>query len=118
LLLGRYNKVKDGQTEIHGRTAWLSEVRVFVSKGEDATMRHYEVPPLMHGVNRRLLVFGARKATLHFLIDPEHADSIRILRDPHFPYFAGNFEEPKITDSKWGPLITIENLNEDILFEW
>lgn len=118
LLSGRNNKVAGGCTAISGRSAWQNEVRVFLAESEDGCYACEEPPPLMHAVNRRLLVHGCRNSTLRFLIDPEHRDSIRILRDPHFPYFAGDFVEPVIQQTEHGSLITVEGVNGSILFEW
>ena len=118
LLKGMYNRVVEGETQISGSQAWQNECRVFLESGEDGVMQTKESPQLMHGVHRRLLVFGAKNATLIFLVETGHTDQIRILRDPHFPYFVGDFVEPVIEQSEWGPLLRIENVNETILIEW
>jgi len=119
LLPNRNNRIREGHTEISGRKAWKAEVRAFVARGGDGTMKTFEPPPLMHGCHRRLLIFGARHATLHFLLEPgQPEDRIRVLRDPHFPYFAGDFAEPVIHDTRHGRILVIEDVEGDLLIEW
>ena len=119
LLPNRNNRIRDGHTIINGRKAWKSEVRVFVESGADGTMKVFEPPPVMHAVHRRLLVFGARNATVNFLLEPgQPEDRIRVLRDPHFPYFAGYFAEPEIRDTPHGRVLRVDNLDSDLLIEW
>lgn len=118
LLIGRNNRVVDGRTELYGQTAWQSEVRVFLEQGGDGIYECQEPPALMHGVHRRLLVHYCKNATLKFLVDPNHTDAIRILRDPYFPYFVGDFVEPTIESTTHGDLITVDNVNGSLLFEW
>ncbi|MDF3130236.1 hypothetical protein P0Y35_13595 [Kiritimatiellaeota bacterium B1221] len=118
LLKGMYNRVDGGQTKISGAQAWQNECRVFLEEGEDGVIQSKEVPQLMHGVYRRLLIIGAQNASLNFLVETGHTDQIRILRDPHFPYFVGEVVDPVIQQSAHGPIIRIGNVNETILIEW
>lgn len=119
LLPNRNNRIRDGHTEISGRKAWKAEVRAFVACGGDSTMKAFEPPPVMHGCHRRLLVFGARQATLHFLIEPgQPEDRVRVLRDPHFPYFVGDFAEPEFRDTPHGRVLCVEKVEGDLLIEW
>jgi hypothetical protein len=118
LLSGCRNFVRDGATEITGRIAWQNEVRVLMESGADGAVRVRELQPVMHGVHRRLLVSGVSGATLHFLVETGHCGRIRILRDPHFPYFAGDFVQPVIVETTHGSVITVANVTGEILFEW
>jgi hypothetical protein len=65
-----------------------------------------------------MTVSGCMDATLVFLVDPGHDNPIRILRNPVFPYFVGDFVEPTIESSPFGPIIRVKNVNGDLLFEW
>ncbi len=118
LLLGRHNRIVHGATEISGEIAWQREVRVFVESGGDAVVRCKIDCPVMHGVYRRMTIFGTTNSRVNFLVDPGSDKPIRILRDALFPYFQGNFVEPKITQTEWGPVISVDNVTGWTLFEW
>ena len=117
LLVGRNNQIEQGRTIATGRTAWQNEVRVFLESGDDGTYKCEAPPQLMNGVHRRLLVHGCKQATLNFLVDPDHIDRIRILRDPHFPYFSGEFVEPVIQTTRFGSILSVPDVNGSLLFE-
>lgn len=118
LLQGRHNEIRDGATAITGQVAWQHEVRVFVEKSGDSVIRARELPAVMHGVHRRVLLSGLQAARLHFLVDTGAKAPVRILHDPHFPYFVGDFVEPIIKDTTMGPFVTIENANGNLLLEF
>jgi hypothetical protein len=118
LLIGRHNKIEQGRTVVSGRIAWQNEVRIFLSQGKDGFYQCEEVPQLMNGVHRRLLVHHCEKATLHVLVDPKHTETIRILRSPHFPYFSGEFVKPQIVPSRYGSHLTITDIEGSLLIEW
>jgi hypothetical protein len=118
LLTFRRQKVVDGATEITGSRAWSQEARVFVQSGEDGNYRAQFECPVAFGVYRRLIVRGCRKATLNFLVDPGSGRPIRILRDPVFPFLVGEFVEPKVIQTPYGPAIRVEQVEGSILFEW
>jgi len=111
LLQGRHNEIRDGATAITGQVAWQHEVRVFVEKSEDSVIRARELPAVMHGVHRRVLLSGLQAARLHFLVDTGAKAPVRILPDPPFPHFLGDFVQPIIQDTTMGPLVTSENAN-------
>jgi|TARA_B110000908_G_scaffold172777_1_gene243125 hypothetical protein len=118
LLVGRNNQIEQGCTIASGRTAWQNEVRVFLESGDDGSYRCEAPPQLMNGVHRRLLVHGCHQATLNFLVDPDYTETIRILREPHFPYFKGEFVDPVIQSTRFGDIISVPKVNGSLLFEW
>lgn len=109
--------IMDGAAEITGEIAWTNEVRFF-AVAEMGVIKCLEVPQLMHGVHRRVVISGCEGATLKFLVEPGHTDKIRILLNPIFPYFVGDFIEPLIESTPYGDLITVHDVNGSILFEW
>jgi len=118
LLMGCNNRLENGETVMTGEVAWQYEVRVFVQGMAEGQVMCREVPQLMHGVHRRIVVSGLKDATVQVLPDPEHLDTIRLLRDPMFPYFMGAFIEPEIKVLGGHSVITIEGLSGELLIEW
>ncbi len=118
LLNGRINRITKGKTEISGRTAWQNEVRVFAATGGDAVIRCQDLAVVMHDVHRRMLISGCEDATLVFLVETGHTDKIRILRDPHFPYYAGEFVDPVVQSTPHGDAITIEHVDGELMIEF
>ncbi len=114
----RRQRVVDGASEVTGVRAWSHEARVFVESGGDGMYRARFQCPVGHRVYRRMLVSGCRDATLHFLTDPGSTRPIRILRNPVFPYLVGDFVDPVIQTTSYGPLVRIEHVEGDILIEW
>lgn len=117
LRMNQTTHIVDGAAKITGEIAWTSEVRVF-AEGADAAVKCLEVPQLMHGVHRRMIISGCESTTLKFLVEPGHTDKIRILLQPIFPYFVGDFVEPVIESTPYGDLITVPDVTGTILFEW
>ncbi|WP_269541130.1 hypothetical protein [Cerasicoccus fimbriatus] len=117
LRMNQTTVIAEGLAEITGEIAWTSEVRVFADV-EFGVIKCLEVPQLMHGVHRRMVISGCEEATLSFLVEPGHTDKIRILLDPVFPYFVGEFIEPEIVSTPYGDAITVSGVSGSILFEW
>jgi len=117
LRMNYHTRMESGAALITGEHAWTSEVRVF-AEGGDATIHCLEVPQLMHGVYRRMVITDCDKTTLKFLVQPGYTDKIRILLDPRFPYFVGEFIEPVIESTPYGDIITVPDVTGSILFEW
>lgn len=111
-------RIIDGQTEVTGQRAWSNEARVFVTEGGDGSYRAKFEGTCGFGVNRRLIVSGCRNATLHFLVEPDRLDGLRILRNPVFPHLVGDFVEPVMRDTPFGPTVRVENVEGSILFQW
>ncbi|WP_309385856.1 hypothetical protein [Cerasicoccus frondis] len=109
--------ISDGAAEITGEIAWTSEVRFF-AKTERGVIKCLEAPQLMHGVHRRVVISGCEDTELKFLVEPGHINKIRILLNPTFPYFVGEFVEPVIEETPFGPCITVHPVTDSILFEW
>ena len=114
----RSTPVVDGASEISGTRAWSHEVRIFMEAGENGVYRSRFEPPVGFCVYRRLFVSGCRKATLNFLVDPGSALPIRILRDPVFPYLAGDFVNPEVISTPYGPVLRVQNVEGSLLVEW
>jgi len=110
--------VENGQTKVTGTRAWSYESRVFVESGGDGLYRCRFQMPVGYGIRRRLLITGCRDATLVFLPESGGNVPIRILLNPVFPYLVGDFVEPVIQDSPYGPLIRIETVQDDVLIDF
>jgi hypothetical protein len=117
-LEGCHNVLREGRTEISGRIAWHHECRVLVEGQDSGTVHCRYAPVVMHGVRRRLLVSGLRGARVRFLPEPGSEPRLRILRDPVFPYFVGDFVEPRVEPSPLGPCATVERADGTLLFQW
>ncbi len=118
LLTYRRLRVIGGASEVTGIRAWTNECRVFLASGDDGIHRARYLPPVGYGVYRRLLISGCRHAVLKFMVDPGSDRPIRILRRPIFPYLVGDFVEPCVESTPWGPVITVENVEGTLLLEW
>ncbi|MEX1119698.1 MAG: hypothetical protein WEB60_12995, partial [Terrimicrobiaceae bacterium] len=110
--------VVDGASEISGSRAWSHEVRIFLESGGDGIYRSRFEPPVGFGVYRRLIVSGCRNATLNFLVDPGSSLPLRVLRNPIFPYLAGDFVIPEVISTPYGPVLRVENVEGALLVEW
>lgn len=117
LRMNQTTRIINGSAQITGEIAWSNEVRIF-AQGEDTAIKCLEVPQLMHGVHRRMVVSGCKFTTLKFLIEPGHTEKIRILLDPVFPYFVGAFIDPVIESTVHGDLISVPDVTGSVLFEW
>ena len=114
----RRQRIVAGATEVAGARAWSYEARVFAASGGDGIYRCRYLMPVGYGVYRRLLIGGCRNATLTFLTDTGAANPIRILRNPVFPYYAGDFVPPVVRPTPWGPAITVEHVEGSLMIEW
>lgn len=112
------NRIEKGHTVVSGQNAWQNECRIFYHGQDTLQLKCMQPPPLMHGVRRRLLVLGLKGGSLSFMPETGHSQNLRILRDPHFPYFVGQVAEVKVNDGPYGPMVLIENCLHDILIEW
>lgn len=115
---GRWTPYQDGCSELTGQTALRHEVRVFVIEGDDSVLRCKEVPVVMHGINRRLMVEGGRNTQLLVFPDPDHLEKLRVLRDPHFPYFTGESPDIDLQYTPAGLCFKVEAVNGNLLIEW
>ncbi len=118
LLAGRHQWVLDGVTQVTGEVAWQAEARAFVESGEDSLVECRDLQPCMHGVNRRILLSGLQGARIQILPDPEYLATLKLLRDPYFPYFHGDFVDVPVLETAWGPAVTVENVTGELLIEW
>lgn len=110
--------VRSGMTQLTGSRAWSHEVRVFLEQGDDGTYRSRFQCPIGYGVHRRLIISGCQNATLVFMVDTGTSKPIRILRNPEFPYLVGEFIEPIIEETPFGPAIRVRNVSGSVLFEF
>ena len=77
-----------------------------------------DLPPLMQGVRRRILVGGLEAADVRILCDPEHLASLRLLREPKFPYFLGETVD-SLPETRDGHLVvTAPGVTGELLIEW
>jgi hypothetical protein len=118
LLTWRRQRVISGASEVTGSRAWSNECRVFLASGADGIYRVRFLPPVGYGIYRRLLIGECRNAVLKLMVDPGSDRPIRILRHPVFPYLTGDFVEPRVESTPWGPVITVERVEGTLLFEW
>jgi hypothetical protein len=118
LLIGCHNRLQDGATLISGEVAWQYEVRVLVDGMTLGEVVCRDLPPLMQGVRRRILVGGLEAADVRILCDPEHLASLRLLREPKFPYFLGETVD-SLPETRDGHLVvTAPGVTGELLIEW
>ncbi|WP_309400535.1 hypothetical protein [Cerasicoccus maritimus] len=117
LRINHTTHIANGAAQLTGEVAWTGEVRMFADCAQ-GSIKVLEVPVIMHGVYRRVVVSGCEGATLRFLVETGHTDKIRLLLNPVFPYFVGEFIEPVIESTPHGDVITVPDVTGSILFEW
>jgi hypothetical protein len=117
LFTGLKNKIEGGSTVYKGPPSWHHICRAFVAQPYSGTVECRILPPIQHGCHGRLLISGARRATVRFFPEPGTEESLEILRNPQFPYFVGEFEKPRFGFSG-GVCVTVENVEDEILFSW
>lgn len=118
LLMGCHNRIEDGATLITGEVAWQYEVRVLIDGMSHGEVFCRELPPLMQDVHRRILIGGLEGAVVRVLYDPAHLDSIRLLRDPKFPYFLGDTVDPRSERREGHLVVTARDVTGELLVEW
>ena len=118
LFIGMQNAVATNATMYSGPRSWHHVCRVFVEQSAASRIECRIIPPVQHGYTLRLLVSGARDATLHFFPEPGTEERLEILRDPMFPYFVGEFDTPRVMRDSRGVHVTVEHVNGEILFSW
>lgn len=118
LLEGGWNVLRGGRTLVRGATAWQRDVRVFIEGQTEGRVFCRYQPSIGYGVQLRLLLTGLKGARVHFLPISGTEETLKILRDPVFPYIAGRFEPAVARPTPEGSVITIENVEGELLFSW
>jgi hypothetical protein len=118
LFIGHHNRVDDSTTTHTGPTAWHHVCRCFVRQDDASVVECRIITAIQHGVSHRLLLSGLRNATVHYFPEPGSEESLKILRDPKFPYFLGDFAAPQFRDHPLGRIATVENVSGELLFSW
>lgn len=118
LFTGMQNMVADNATTHGGPTSWHHVCRVFAEQAEASKIECRIIPPIQHGYTSRLLVSGAKNATLHFFPEPAGGNKLEILRNPKFPYFVGDFVKPRFSERGNMRWVTVGNVTGELLFSW
>jgi len=118
LLTGRHNRIEDGCTVMRGERVWRHECRVLIERMEAGIVECRELPPVMHGIRRRLLVTGLRDADLVVLPETWTEESLRLLRDPKFPYFHDEALRSPVQSLEGHRAIRLRGLTGELLLEW
>ena len=118
LLNGRHNRIVSGMTEIAGEIAWQYEVRVFASSRESGVIACRNLHTGMHGVTRRILVSGLENTSLIILPDPAFVDTLRLVKDPSFPYFLDEELTFTVETREGFTVVKTPLLNGELLIEW
>ena len=118
VFIGGQNSVSDDTTTYSGPPAWHHVCRVFVQQTGASQITCRTIPAIQHGYTSRLLVSGLKNATVHFLPEPGTGEKLEILRDPKFPYFAGDFVEPAFEKMPSGMVVTVAGVDGEVLFSW
>ena len=118
LLLGFETELVAGRTTYTMPRAWRRECRVFVEQARDTELSCVERHSGEIGVSRRFFVGGLRDATVRFYPEPGTETSVRMLRDPVFPYVQGDFVEPRLVDDALGRHLVAEGISGGLLISW
>jgi len=118
LFEGMQNLIQGKTNKYSGPPAWHNVCRAFVEQPGEGYVTCRITPPVQRGYTLRNLVSGLKNATVRFFPEPGTEKRLEILKDPYFPYFKGDFVEPKFIQGKEGTYVEIENVTGEILFSW
>lgn len=118
VFIGGQNSVVDDTTTYSGPPSWHQVCRVFVRQSGATQITCQIIPAIQHGYTSRLLVRGLKNATVHFLPEPGTEEKLEILRDPMFPYFVGDFVQPRLEKTSAGTVVTVAGVDDEVLFSW
>lgn len=118
LLLGFETELEEGHSTYTLPRAWHRECRVFVEQARPALLSCREATHEQIGLKRRFLVTGLEDATVRFFPDPGHEGRTTFLRDPQFPFVAGDFLTPTLYDDARGRYLGVGGVSGSLLISW
>ncbi len=118
IFTSRYTTIKNKMAQIHTPTGWHHECRVFVEQEDDTRIRCRELPVIMAGYKRRLLLTGLQDTIVRFLPVDGEIDKIEFLLNPKSPYIVGNFIKPTKIDSIYGTYFETNKISGRMLISW
>ena len=118
IFMAGQNFVEGSSMTYSGPSAWHHLCRIFVEQENASQISCRIVPPIQHGYTLRILVSGLKDATLHFLPEPGTEQKLEILRNPHFPYFVGDFVPPIVGQRSGCTVVTVPHADGEVLFSW
>jgi len=118
LFLGLDALLVEGRSTYVMPPAWHRECRVFIDGQEDGVVSCREQCSSEIGLERRLLVRGLSDATVRFYPDTGSEDRVTMLRDPRWPFVAGDFLTPALHEGPGGRWLEVEGVSGDLLISW
>jgi len=118
VLTSQHPDVENGKAFYRTPTAWHGECRVLLEQEEASRIDCKDVPSIMAGVRRRLMLTGLKSATVRFFPVPGTEDVLAFLRNPSAPFIVGDFIRPVRVESPEGIYYEAENISGRLLISW
>jgi hypothetical protein len=120
VLLNEDAEYADGMTMYRPPMAWRKECRLFVEQKESGILRCREAYTGHPDAKvMRIRVSGLKDATLRFLPDPAHADSLKVERmAPQADFLHGTKTAYVRENSFLGECLRLDRVTGEIMFSW